>query len=71
MRVLQVPPSVEQQMPQETRELFRRCVGQLLRIDGIDDYGHLELNVMDDGSQAPDYCHHTIWIEREFVESAS
>lgn len=27
--------------------------------------------VMNDGSQAPDYCHHTIWIERQFVEPVS
>ena len=68
MRVLRVPPSVDEQMPEETRQIFRRCVGQILRIDGFDDYGHLELNVMDDGSQAPDHCDHSIWIELEFVE---
>ena len=34
-------------------------------------YGHLELNVMSDGSQCPDSCGHTIWIEPEFVEYVS
>ena len=71
VRVLRVPPSVEEQMPNETCQIFRRCVGQILRIDGFDDYGHLELNVMDDGSQCADYCSHTIWIEPKFVERVS
>ncbi len=52
VRVLRVPPSVERDMPEETRELFRRCVGQVLRIDGFGEYGRLELNVLDDGSQS-------------------
>ena len=68
VRVLRVPPAVEQQMPEETRQIFRRCVGHILRIDGFDDYGGLELNVREDGSQADDYREHTIWIEPEFVE---
>jgi hypothetical protein len=69
VRVVRVPRSVEQEMPSETVELFRRCVGQTFRIDGFDEYGHLELNVSDDGSQAPDYSKNTVWIEPEFVES--
>ncbi|PWU12352.1 MAG: hypothetical protein C5B50_21595 [Verrucomicrobia bacterium] len=57
-------------MPQkETREIFRKCVGQILRIDGFDQHGHLEVNVLDDGTQSPDYCAHTIRIEPEFVQS--
>ena len=71
VRVLRVPPSVDEQMPEETRQIFRRCVGQILRVDGFDDYGHLELNVRDDGSQCTDHCGHTIWIEPEFVEHVS
>jgi hypothetical protein len=50
-------------------ELFARVLGKTLPVDGFGRYGHLELNVLDDGSQAPDYCHHTIWIEPEFVEA--
>lgn len=69
VRVLRVPPSVEAEMPVETKRIFRRCVGQILRVDGFDDHGHLELNVRDDGSQAPDHSRHTIWIEPEFVET--
>lgn len=68
IRVLRVPPDVERFMPPETQELFRRCVGQVLRVEGFDDYGGLELLVLDDGSQAPSHGHHTIWIEPEYVE---
>lgn len=67
VRVAQVPPSVDPGMPPETVELFRRCLGQVLRVDAIDEHGHLELNVTSDGRQAPDSSHHTIWIEPEFV----
>jgi ribosomal protein L21E len=67
VRITRVPPSVEREMPSETVELFRRCVGQVFRVDGFGEYGHLELNVSDDGSQAPDYSKHTIWIEPESV----
>jgi hypothetical protein len=71
VRVIRVPPSVEREMPPETIELFRRCIGQILRIDGFGEHGHLELNVSEDGAQAADYSKHTIWIEPEFVETAS
>lgn len=71
IRVLQVPPSVLEKMPLETITIFRRCVGQILSIEGFDNRGHLELNVMDNGSQAPNSCHHTIWIEPEYVELVS
>ena len=46
-----MPPSVEQEMPPDTVELFRRCVGRMLRIDNIDEHGHLELNLTSDGQQ--------------------
>jgi hypothetical protein len=67
VRVLKVPPSVAKEMPAETRRIFRRCVGKVLRVDGFGRYGHLELNVNDDGSQATPTAH-TIWIEPECVE---
>ena len=70
VRVLKVPPQVEREMPPETRELFRKTVGNVFKVDSFGEYGHLELNVQNDGTQAPDYCHHTIWIESEFVELA-
>jgi hypothetical protein len=71
IRVLRVPPPVEQETPEEVLLLFRRCVGQVLRIEAIDEHGHLELYVREDGTQAPDCLHHMIWIEPEHVEPVS
>jgi hypothetical protein len=67
VRVLRVPPAVNKEVPAETRKLFRRCVGKVRRVDGFGKYGHLELNVHDDGTQAT-CCANTIWIEPECVE---
>lgn len=66
--VRRVPPLVLEHGPEETRELFRRCVGKALRVEGFGRYGHLELNVNGDGSQACDAGQHTIWIEPECVD---
>jgi len=52
-----------------TRSLFAKCVGKVLRIDGFNQYGELELHVLDNGTQDPGCCHHTIWIEPECVEA--
>ena len=71
VRIVRAPLSVGQEIPEETVELFRRCVGHIFRVDGFDENGHLELNVADEGSQAPDDALHTIWIEPEFVEIAA
>ena len=69
--VMQVPPDLDDSAGIGTPEIFQRALGKTLRIDGFGRYGHLELNVLDGGSQAPDYCHHTIWIEPEFVKAAN
>jgi hypothetical protein len=68
--VTQAPSELHDAAGIATPELFSRVVGKTLRVDGFGRYGHLELNVLDDGSQAPDYCHNTIWIEPEFVKAA-
>lgn len=69
--VIAVPSGLHDAAGIGTPELFQRVLGKTLRIDGFGRYGHLELNVLDDGSQAPDHGHHTIWIEPELVKSAS
>jgi hypothetical protein len=69
VKVIQVPPDLSDAAGIGTPELFQQVLGKTLRIDGFGRHGHLELNVLDDGSQAPDYCHHTIWIEPEFVKA--
>ena len=70
VKVVQVPPRLHDAAGIDTPELFQRVLGKTLRIEGFGRYGHLELNVLDEGSQAPNYCHHTIWIEPEFVKAA-
>jgi hypothetical protein len=42
------------QLPATSQKLFARCVGQELVVQDIDQYGELELHVLDDGSQATD-----------------
>ena len=69
VKVLQVPPGLHDAAGIGTLQLFQRVVGKTLRVDGFGRHGHLELNVLDDASQAPDSSHHTIWIEPEFVEA--
>jgi len=69
VKVVRVPPGLHDAASIGTPQLFQRVVGKTLRIDGFGEFGHLELNVLDDGARAPDYCHHTIWVEPEFVEA--
>ncbi|MBC8138169.1 MAG: hypothetical protein H8F28_20000 [Fibrella sp.] len=45
--------------------LVRRCVGNVYRVDGFDKWGQVEINVYEDGTQAPNYCYHTLWLESE------
>lgn len=57
--------------PASTQAIYNAAFYLPLRIDGIDRNGGpdwLELNVMDDGSQAPDYCHHTLCVLTDEVE---
>jgi hypothetical protein len=55
-------------MPIDTQKLLRRCAGKLLRVQGIDEFGALELHVLDDGSQAPGPNHHIIYLEPQYAE---
>jgi hypothetical protein len=68
VRVLLLPPDLERTMSIERQELFRRCVGKVLRVEGIDSFGSLELHVFDDGNQSPDHHHHILFIEPKYVE---
>ena len=67
VQVTGVPPSVAT-LPDESRGIFAAVVGQTLRVDEVAaDSGCLVMNVRLDGSQAPDWCQHTIWLEPEFA----
>jgi hypothetical protein len=67
VRVLAVPPSIAD-LPSESQNIFAAAVGKVLRVDEVAaDSGSLALNVLEDGSQADDWCQHTIWLEPEFA----
>jgi hypothetical protein len=71
IRIFRVPLNADHSVSPERQELLQRCVGKVLRVEGIDAFGALELHVRDDGSQATDRCHHIVLIEPEYVERAS
>lgn len=71
VRVNGVPASVSS-LPPETKVLFEAAVGRILRVDDVDaKTGFLALNIHADGSQADDWCQHTIWLEPAFAELVS
>jgi hypothetical protein len=51
----------------DTPGVFRRALGKTFRVEGIDDYGHLELVVAERRPSPDRYESSTIWIEPEFV----
>jgi len=42
VKVVQIPPDLDDAAGIGTPELFQRVVGKTLRIDGFGEYGHLE-----------------------------
>jgi hypothetical protein len=71
VRVIGLPPSGHA-LPPEIRAVFVAVVGQTLRVDEVHANTEcLALNVHADGSQADDWCQHTIWLEPEFVALVS
>jgi hypothetical protein len=71
IRVLPVPLEVERAMSTESRELFLRCVGKVLRVERINEFGAVEVHVFDDGTQAPDRHHHVVFIDPQYAEIAA
>lgn len=71
IRVLLLPLDFERSLSPESQILYRRCVGKVLRVERVDEFGSLELHVMDDGSQSPDRSHHIIFIGPKCVEPVS
>lgn len=67
VRVTGVPLSGT--LPRDVSDLFAAVVGRVLRVDDVDARsGCLALNVHDDGSQADEWCRHTLWLEPELAE---
>jgi hypothetical protein len=69
--VFRVPSNAEHSISPERQGLLERCIGKVLRVERIDQFGALELHVLDDGSQAPDRYHHIVLIEPQYVEPVS
>jgi hypothetical protein len=69
--VAKVPTGVPSRKGLDTLTMFRRSLGKIFRVEGIDEHGHLEL-VVDERSPSPDkYESDTIWIEPECVVLAN
>jgi hypothetical protein len=67
VRVTGVPPSISA-LPAESQAVFRAAVGRTFRVaEVVADSGDLVLNLHADGSQADDWCAHTIWLEPGFA----
>ena len=59
VKVLAIPPGLDDAAGIGTPEVFQRALGKTFRVAGFGEYGHLELVV----SRSD-----TIWIEPEFVK---
>jgi hypothetical protein len=62
VKVIKIPPDLHDAASIGTPEVFARALGKTFRVEGIGEYGHLELVVSQRDS---------IWIEPEFVEIVS
>ena len=60
--VIRIPPGLKDVEDLQAKRVFRRALGKTYRIEGIGEFGHLELVVTK---------RDTIWIEPEFVVLAS
>jgi hypothetical protein len=68
VRVRSMPLEVERSMSNERRELLRNCVGKELRVESVDEFGSVDLYVLDNGTQAPDRSQHVIFVDQEHVD---
>jgi hypothetical protein len=72
IRVAQIPLAVlryRKRFP-ETFELFQRAVGHIYEIRDINEHGHAELWLQDDGAEDSGGGAHSIYIEPEFIHIA-
>jgi hypothetical protein len=70
IRILRVPSNAAHSVSPERQELLQRCVGKVLCVEKVDEFGALELHVLDDGTQSPDRYHHIVLVEPQYVERA-
>ncbi len=67
VRMTAIPPDVLQYMPEETREVFQRCLGKAFTVRNIDEHGHLELWVKNGRDRKRIVGADIIWVEPEYV----
>ena len=72
IRVAQIPVAVlrDQKRFPETFELFQKAVGHVYEIRDIDEHGHAELWLRENGAEDSGGGAHSIYIEPQFVRIA-
>lgn len=68
VRVVCVPLNADHSVSPERQLLLERCIGKVLRVERIDEFGALELHVLRDGTQAPDRFYKVVLVEPQYVE---
>jgi hypothetical protein len=69
VKLIGIPSQVQQDRRKfpDTFALFERAAGGKFRVRGLDEYGHAELWVSDDGSEDMRGVSHSIWVEPQFL----
>jgi len=67
--VIAIPPDLHDPADIGTPAVFRCALGKSFRVEGIGEYGHLELVVAERHPSSDTYESDTIWIEPEFVQA--
>jgi hypothetical protein len=65
-----VPVAQDRQRFPETFDLFQKAIGRAYQVRAIDEHGHAELWLRDDGDEDIGGGAHSIYIEPEFLEIA-
>jgi hypothetical protein len=63
VRVTRIPPDLDDRAGIGTPQVFESAVGKTFRVEGIGEYGHLELVVSQTGTGSS-HTSDTIWIDR-------
>jgi hypothetical protein len=69
VRIIKIPRELPDSPEMDTRAVFKQALARTFRIEGFDQYGHLELVVRVRRPSPGRYHSDTIWIEPEFVEA--
>lgn len=52
-------------LPADDQAAIRAQVGKEMTVEGFDDYGHVELEFLEQGDK---YINHTIWVEPDCLK---